>query len=210
MGRPREHGPETEQRLLRAAGHLLATEGTGAVTVRRVANHAGVSSRAVYSLFGSMEGLLTEFCRRGSTALVRRHEQVPRKRDAAQEILPLALAYRRAALDSPDFYRLLYERGMLTFDADESETEAASRSFARVHDAVERALSQRGLDRDPARVTRQLWAVVHGLASLELRCLLGPPEEADAAWSDTMGVLVAGLFPGAPASRTRRPAASQS
>lgn len=38
--------------LLKAAGDLLAAEGPGALTVRRIAHAAGVSTMNVYSRFG--------------------------------------------------------------------------------------------------------------------------------------------------------------
>jgi len=208
MGRPKEHGADTREQLLRAAGRLLATEGADALSVRRVSGEVGVSSRAVYSLFGSMDGLLTELFRRGAETLVKRHEQVPRCGDAAAEILPLASAYRRAALEAPDFYRLVFERAVPSFHAGDHDTAYVFRGLQRVQDAVERALAQRRLgDRDPVRVTRSLWVCVHGLASLELRGMLGPPADADAAWHDTITALVAGLLPGPPvAGRPRRKA----
>ena len=57
MGRPREHDAATRDRLLAAATRLSAEEGWRAVSVRRVAEEAGTSTRAVYSLFGSKQGL---------------------------------------------------------------------------------------------------------------------------------------------------------
>jgi AcrR family transcriptional regulator len=48
MGRPREHDAATRARLLSAAARLSADEGWSAVTVRRVAEEAGTTTRAVY------------------------------------------------------------------------------------------------------------------------------------------------------------------
>jgi hypothetical protein len=41
-------------------------------------------------------------------------------------------------------------------------------------------------------VTRQLWALVHGLASVELLGALGDREQADAAWHQALRAVFAG------------------
>ena len=52
MGRPKEHDETTRRQLLDAAERLSATHGWEALTVRRIAEEAGTSTRAVYALFG--------------------------------------------------------------------------------------------------------------------------------------------------------------
>ncbi|MEY2552238.1 MAG: hypothetical protein QOC57_98, partial [Ilumatobacteraceae bacterium] len=44
--------------LLKAASELLAEEGPAALTVRGIANAAGVSTMNVYSRFGSKDGVV--------------------------------------------------------------------------------------------------------------------------------------------------------
>ena len=53
MGRPREHDEHTRVALLAAAEQLVAEGGPTQLSVRAVADAAGTSTRAVYSLFGS-------------------------------------------------------------------------------------------------------------------------------------------------------------
>src|SRR5215213_5805048 len=53
-GRP----DETREALLAAAHDLLAREGAAALTVRRIAAAAGVSTMNVYSRFGGKDGVL--------------------------------------------------------------------------------------------------------------------------------------------------------
>ena len=60
MGRPREHNEATRAALLEAAERLVAERGASALSVRAVADAAGTTTRAVYSLFGSKDGLLVE------------------------------------------------------------------------------------------------------------------------------------------------------
>jgi hypothetical protein len=72
------------------------------------------------------------------------------------------------------------------------------RSLDRVHQAVTRAIGRRHLD--PDVISRQLWALVHGLASLELRGYLATPADAEQAWRDAISALADGLL-GPPTAR---------
>ena len=58
MGRPRLHDEKTRVELLAAAERLVADGGIDAVSVRGAALAAGTTTRAVYALFGSKEGLV--------------------------------------------------------------------------------------------------------------------------------------------------------
>ena len=60
MGRPREHDEATRAALLEATERLVARGGAAALSVRAVAEEAGTTTRAVYSLFGSKDGLLVD------------------------------------------------------------------------------------------------------------------------------------------------------
>src|ERR671936_1283772 len=105
MGRPREHDEATRERLLQAAERLSAAKGIEAVTVRAVADAAGTSTRAVYALFGSKEGLEQALHQAMFTRLRDLLEAVERTDDPRRDLLELALGYRRwggaAAAPSP-------------------------------------------------------------------------------------------------------------
>src|SRR5262245_30606737 len=106
MGRPKEHGSETREALLNAAGAVLQAEGATAVTVRRVAQEVGTTTRAVYSLFGDKNGLMKALYHEAAETMRRHHEAVPEGDDPVADIVELALAYRAAALEQPDLYWL--------------------------------------------------------------------------------------------------------
>jgi len=59
MGRRRIHDEATADALLDAAEAILEAEGLEALTVRRVADEVGTTTRAVYSSLGSKDALLT-------------------------------------------------------------------------------------------------------------------------------------------------------
>jgi AcrR family transcriptional regulator len=192
MGRPKEHGTETREALLNAAGAVLHSEGAAAVTVRRLADEVGTTTRAVYSLFGDKSGLMKALYMEAAEVMRRHHEAVPEQDDPVAEIPQLALAYRAAALEQPNLYGLYLGSVGAEFDA---QTQALSyRSLERVLRALRRAVeSGRFPEREPMDIGRQLWALVHGLASLELKGFLGGDKEARRLWLEAVAAALKGL-----------------
>jgi AcrR family transcriptional regulator len=193
MGRPKEHGEETREQLLDTAARLLSAEGAAAVSVRRLAAEVGTSTRAIYSLFGSKEGLLTALFRRAAETFVRLHDAVPVADDPLDELLPLGLAYRQSALEQPHLYGLLFGAAVPGFRPSEEDMRYAQRSQFRVVDTLERAAKRGEITRDPWKIADEGWGLVHGLASLELMGCLGPPEAAEAIWLGALRTMEAGL-----------------
>lgn len=211
MGRPKEHGSETRAALLNAAGSLLHQEGPAAVTVRRVADEVGTTTRAVYSLFGDKSGLMKALYYEAAETMRRHHEAVPESGDPVADIPALALAYRAAALEQPNLYSLFIGSADAR-SVDEETVALAFRSLESVLSRIRRAVAEgRFPDRDPFDIGRQLWALVHGLASLELQGYLCDPgqnaEQADATgrriWLEAIGATLAGLEA---AAQTKAPA----
>jgi AcrR family transcriptional regulator len=67
---------ETRERLLDAATELMRTEGYSAVTVRRLAAHAGLKRQLVHYYFRSMEELFVAVFRRSSGRYLEHQAQV--------------------------------------------------------------------------------------------------------------------------------------
>jgi len=194
VGRPKEHGTATRQALLDAAATIVGAEGEDAVTVRRVADAAGTTTRAVYSLFGDKDGMLRALFSVAADTIRRHHEAVPvDSDDPTREFPSLALAYRAAALEQPNLYQLWFERLFTNAEADRSELETSMRAFERVVDTVGRCVSSGHFPgRDPAATALQLFALVHGMASLELGCFFNEARSAPAAWVDAVTAAVDG------------------
>ena len=97
MGRPREHDESTRVALLAAAETIVADRGAGALSVRAVADAAGTTTRAVYSLFGSKDGLLVEALARDAfeflhTEIGKLHETDDPAADGLLNFLPSSSA----------------------------------------------------------------------------------------------------------------------
>ena len=179
MGRPREHDEATRDRLLQAAESLSATEGWDAVTVRAVAEAAATSTRAVYALFGSKEGLEQALHEAMFTRLRDLERARERCEDPRADLIALSLAYRRWAVERPERYALAMHRfvGRDARSRSEEGMAISREALAELVNAVERCHQAGMIAGEPADVVLHLRAVVHGLAEFENIGLLGPDPE---------------------------------
>ncbi|HEY0363980.1 MAG TPA: TetR/AcrR family transcriptional regulator [Solirubrobacteraceae bacterium] len=182
MGRPKEHDEATRRRLLDAAEHLSATHGWEALTVRRIAEEAGTSTRAVYALFGSKEGLEQALHQAMFTRLRDLLRASERSDDPRRDIAVQALAYRQWAVERPERYALAMHRfvGQQSRPRSDEGLAVSREALGELRNAVRRC-HDAGLllgDRDPEDVVTHLRAMAHGLAEFENLGLLGPDPEA--------------------------------
>jgi AcrR family transcriptional regulator len=205
MGRPRQHGEQTREALLAAAGRLLAEEGPGALSMRRLAEAVGTSTRAVYSVFGGKEGLLGAMYWTMAESMAAAHARVPQADDPLAELQRLTAAYRRSALAHPDLYPLMFGGAVPGFTPEARAMAHARTAFARVHETIARGLDAgRFRGRTVSGMAHMLWALVHGLASLELAGALGTRAAASAMWRDAVSTLLRGFSAAPPASDASR------
>jgi AcrR family transcriptional regulator len=174
-----------------------------AVSVRRVAQDAATSTRAVYSLFGAKDGLLRALYIEGFDTLRLKTEAVPVTDNPLADVLELARAYRASAMHNRNLYGLMFDRlpGWTPSPADRS---AARRTLRPLGAAVGRAPEKGLFGPDARSITLQLWALVHGLASLELAGDLGDDQRAAAHWEHavTTGIQGYSTTPAASSSQT--------
>jgi AcrR family transcriptional regulator len=190
MGRPKEHGDATRSALLSSAGALLQAEGPSALSVRRLASETGTTTRAIYALFGSKEGLLSAMYREMAEALTMLHEAVVAAPDVVAELGALCLAYRASMQRYPTLYPLMF-MGAPGFTPTAEDEQYARRGLARVVQAFERGVAQGVfVGRSAELMSCELWALVHGLASLELKGALGVGVQVDQVWRDSTHSLI--------------------
>src|ERR1044072_4982865 len=115
--RYRDSGELRHERV-EAGGRLLAAEGPAALTTRRVAQETGVSTTAVYSLFGDKAGLVREMFLAGFERLSEAFAAVPTTEDPVADLLALGHAYRANARANPHLYELMFGRPVPEFHPD--------------------------------------------------------------------------------------------
>ncbi len=181
MPRPKLHDDALRIRLLDTAGELLTSEGPDALSLRRLAAAAGTSTSAVYALFGGKPGLLRALFVEAFTRFGAHQDTVAPSDDPLADLLALGRAYRASARADPHFYAVMFGSPVPGFEPTPQDRVHAATTFTPVLDAVRRAIAAGLLrDEDPGLIATALWANVHGLVSLELRCAIPPQARAPA------------------------------
>lgn len=185
---------ETRRALLAAAHDLLAGEGPGALSVRRIATAAGMSTMNVYSRFGSKDGVLDELFAEGFRRLSEAMAESPSSDDPLADLRECAAAYRRFARQHPTYYSLMFDRVAPDFEPSaEARAEARGalgRLVARVQRAMDAGVLRHG---DAFVVATGLWACEHGLVSLEAHTAGDAVFDWDAVAPLTVDAVIRGL-----------------
>lgn len=194
MGRPRLHDDVTRSELLEAAEQLLSVGGLEAVSVRTTAAGARTSTRAVYALFGSKEGLVQALAQRAYELLMDRVAAVPVSGDPSADLIAAAIkGFRAFALDHPDLFRLVFTtqlpRARLTTESNATRMAA----LQQLTDRIER-LKKSGVARGHSveELTLLVDVICSGLAMREI-CGVIDGAHAERLWSDALGALLRGL-----------------
>jgi len=197
VGRPREHDEQTRAALLAAAERLVADGGPDALSLRAVAGAAGTTTRAVYSLFGSKDGLVAALAQKAFELLRTGLEQLPETDDPAADLLEVGVTvFRRFVQEHPSLFRIAFQRIVPGVRAGPALSEARERTLRRLEAKVGRIEDARLLTRASIRqATLEFNAMCEGLANAELRGgtlpILAAGEE-ERAWRDALLTVVRG------------------
>ncbi|MEE6280290.1 TetR/AcrR family transcriptional regulator [Georgenia sunbinii] len=189
MARPLPHDDALRITLVELASQAVVDGGVQALSLRTLAAAAGTTTAAIYTLFGGRDGLLRAVVDEGFRRFASYLDTVPLSTDPGADLLALGVAYRQNALANPHFYRVMFAGGHPGDSADEPGVPPVARpTFGVLRDAVARLPREgAGAGSDPTDVALGLWALVHGLVSLELAGLLpGPPDERARRYVETL------------------------
>ena len=200
MGRPKQHDDATRDALLAAAEQLVEQGGIGALSVRAVAEEIGVSTRAVYSTFGSKEGLLEALAQRSFEMLRDAIAGLPHTRDPARDLVQAALTvFRPMAVEHPSLFRNAFLRAAPHVELGPDVADAARSGYELLTERVQR-LAEAGLlgGRDVQDATVEFNALCFGMAVTEL---LNPSRlrpNPQRAWRAAFDTLISGFRAPAP------------
>jgi AcrR family transcriptional regulator len=163
-------------RMLAVAMTVLAEEGAGAVTSRRLAAETGVSTMAVYTHFGGMDGVWHAVIDQGCRRLVDGFDSAGTTRDPVTELCTYGSVYLTRAVSDPELYRAMFADPRLSQHTDVLADEA----LARLVDAVGRCVAGGRFDHltRPAvqECAYQVWLLWHGAVSLGLVGMIKPKQ----------------------------------
>src|SRR5262245_3403365 len=195
MGRPREHGPAMREALLDAAEALTAKGGPEALSVRAAADAAGTTTRAVYSVFGSKDGLLAGLAQRAYEILGESISRLPATDNPAQDLVEAAVqVFRAVAINNPAAYRITFLRLVPELDLGLGTSDAARQALGRLPQRLARLDAAGGVaDRTVSEATLEFHALCEGLAAIELRNPHQLGADPERTWRRAIATLVDGL-----------------
>lgn len=176
-----------------AAEHLIDEGGPAAASVRAVADEVCCSTRAVYSVFGSKNGLLEALATRLFEDLIAAIDAVPLTDDPAADLVEAGInAFRRTVLAHPSLYRLVFLHVVPDLELGPDFGQVAYEAFGRMQALVERVAP------DGPRVHERalaFHALTEGLASMEVRGQMLAEVDVERVWRDALTSLVRGFEP---------------
>jgi AcrR family transcriptional regulator len=199
VGRPREHNDATRSALRDAAERLVAEGGPAALSVRTVAAEAGTTTRAVYSLFGSKEGLLVDALAEGAfDYLADGIADLGETDDPVPDLIAIGVpVFRGLVLEHPALYRIAFQRIAPGLRAGPEVTAARERAFAHLLARVRR-VEDAGLlgCKSALEAAVEFNAMLEGLANAELRgntLRILPEGLEERTWHDALATVVRGF-----------------
>lgn len=179
---PKVADPAVRRTLVDVAARMIASDGPGGLTLRRLAEEAGTSTMAVYTHFGSMPELRREVRREGFSRLRSHLDGVAETDDPVADVAVLGLAYYRNGITNPNLYRAMFMEATDGNDGREAPIgldtfEALVAGVKRCLDAGRFRPAELGGGDDARALAIQLWSLAHGVVTLQLAGML----EADEA-----------------------------
>ena len=165
------HHGDLKNTLIKAGVEILSKEGVGGLSLRKVAQRAGVSHSAPYAHFPDKQSLIAAISTEGFNQLYTELEAAisPHKKNPKKQLIEGAKAYVRFAEQNTDTFNIMFS-GVLEKEKDyPSFVEISSKTFTLVVDVVQACQDAGILPTAPANLMAvSVWGQVHGILSLAL------------------------------------------
>ncbi len=197
MARPKIHDDALRTRLIDIAAQVLSEQGPHAITLRAVAAEAGTSTSAIYSLFGNKGELLRALYHEGFRRLAQHLAAVPALASGDHPLVRLGAlgdAYFTNALEQPHLYGLMFGPPLPELCATNDDLAFALATLQTLIDAVGDCVDAGFITGPADEAAMQIWSAEHGLASLAIAGMLGPPEQARSFARAAEQTMVKGLM----------------
>lgn len=198
MTHERYHHGDLRPTLLREANRMLREDGLEGLTLRKLADRAGVSRTALYHHFRDKNDLLCALTARGFEQLEALLDRADLRPDdhLADTMREFVRAYIRFATDNPEQYDLMFGRTLWKAGHPTDELrQVAYRVFRRYAQRIGELepVVELPVQGSMLRVAQASWATLHGLCRLMIDGIyvnVGDLEEiSDAA----VGMMMAGM-----------------
>lgn len=165
------HHGNLKNGLIKAGVEILSKEGVGGLSLRKVAQRAGVSHSAPYAHFKDKQSLIAAISTEGFkqlydelTAVIARYANNPKK-----QLTEGALAYIKFAAKNSDTFKIMFSSVLEQEKEYPAYVEITRKTFEQVVQIV-KACQDAGVLRPapPEVMAVAVWGQVHGIISLTL------------------------------------------
>jgi AcrR family transcriptional regulator len=165
------HHGDLKNALIKAGVEILSKEGIEGLSLRKVAQRAGVSHNAPYSHFPDKQSLIAAISTEGFKGLYAELDAAvtSNPNDPKKQLQDGVLAYAQFAMDHTDTFKIMFS-GILEKEKEyPAFVEISQKTFQRVVDIVQ-ACQNAGIlhSKQPELVAIAVWGQVHGIVSLAL------------------------------------------
>lgn len=165
------HHGDLKNALIQAGVEILSKEGVGGLSLRKVAQRAGVSHNAPYSHFPDKQALIAAISTEGFKKLYDEIDAAVSSypNDPLRQLQEIAWSYVQFAMNNKDTFKIMFS-GILEKEKNyPAFVKISHQAFRRVVDVVQ-ACQEIGILRvaSPEMMAVSVWAQVHGITSLML------------------------------------------
>ena len=158
---------DLRSRITLAAQELFVTQGVGAISMRKLADKAGVTATAIYRHFRDKDEILDALIGTGLGMLAEYLKPALRAKDPQRRLWGLIDAYLDFAIEQPQYFDLAFlVPGPSTRMAEELERHNRATfkvAIEQVAACMEMGVFRRG---NPIDTAVYLWSTAHGLVTL--------------------------------------------
>jgi AcrR family transcriptional regulator len=192
--RAKQRTGQLREHIVQVAVAMLAADGVGGFTTRKVAEQAQTSPPAVYELFGDKAGLVREVFFEGFRLLGNRFARLRESDDPRADLIRAVQAFRIFVRRNPVLAQVMFSRPFSDFDPGPSELEAGAATREFIVRSVRRCIDAGIIDGDQTDIAHALLALAQGLATQEAAGWLGSSRASvNRRWDLAVSALLAGL-----------------
>jgi AcrR family transcriptional regulator len=165
------HHGDLKNALIKAGVEILAKEGIGGLSLRKVAQRAGVSHSAPYAHFTDKQSLIAAISTEGFNQLYAELDAVIAlyPNDPKKQLIEGSQAYVRFAMNNADTFKIMFS-GVLEKEKEyPTFVEISHKTFERVVGIVQTCQDTGILRASPSDITAVIiWGQIHGIIALAM------------------------------------------
>jgi AcrR family transcriptional regulator len=194
---------DLRSRIAQVAQELFASEGIEGISMRKLAQRAGVTATAIYRHFRDKDEILDALISDGLAVLSDYLAPALKAKDPERGLRELIDAYLRFAIEQPKYFDLAFlvpsPNTRMSEELERHNRATFKLAIEQVAACMESGIFQPG---DPIETAVFLWSTAHGLVTLFRTNRFGPDSrQFSALYRNTIERAIQGLRPESAASR---------